>query len=233
VREHREADAGIARRQLRGGIERQFEMHAGIVFGMEFDALRHAVQRIDFGKDHAQRAAGTQHAQEHARPRLAERAAQFLEHALRHQMRGFAVGDHLPHQQHGFRRDAKPERRIPRGKTGHAQDAYRVFGEGLGDMAKHPRLEIAHAAEGIDQHAVVALRDGIDGEVAAAQIVFQRDRSHRTDDEAAITATALAFGAGERVFLALVCGCRNTGKSRPTGWKPAASIASGVAPTTT
>ena len=30
-----------------------------------------------------------------------------------------------------------------------------------------------------------------------------------------------------------VCGCRNTGKSRPTGSKPCASNACGVAPTTT
>jgi hypothetical protein len=43
--------------------------------------------------------------------------------------------------------------------------------------------------------------DGVDGEVAAPQVVLQRDVGRGVDGEALIAAAALALGAGERVFL--------------------------------
>jgi hypothetical protein len=42
-------------------------------------------------------------------------------------------------------------------------------------MAQHARAQVALAAEGVDQRAVVASRHGVDGEVAARQVFFQRD----------------------------------------------------------
>ena len=69
-------------------------------------------------------------------------------------------------------------------------------------MAQHTCLDIANTAEWIDQRAVIRLCDGVDGEVAAAQVFFQCYRRISVDHEAAIAAPALAFGAGQRMFFA-------------------------------
>src|SRR5690606_25754890 len=67
---------------------------------------------------------------------------------------------------------------------------------------QHARLEVAHAAEGIDEVAVGVLGDGVDGEVAALEVLFEGDGRVGVDDETAVARRALAFGARERVFLA-------------------------------
>ncbi len=67
VGERGEADQVVARREPRGHVADQFDVHAGVDFGMVLGALRHAVQRFDFGQHHRQRAAVVQRAQERRR----------------------------------------------------------------------------------------------------------------------------------------------------------------------
>jgi hypothetical protein len=68
-------------------------------------------------------------------------------------------------------------------------------------MAEHARLQVALAAEGVDQGAVFLLRNGVDREVAARQVLLQRDVGRRVKQEALVSRPGLAFGARERVFL--------------------------------
>src|SRR5690606_34225218 len=157
---------------------------------------------------------------------------------------------------------AETQRREARHEARRAQHTQRILGEGGADVAQYALLQVAAAAERIDQAAVGRLCDRVDGEVAAAEVLLQRHGRVGIDDEAAMAAPGFALGACPRVFLvalripghravaadrprpdlrsvrasaysSLLCGCRNTGKSRPTARNPRASIASGVCPTTT
>ena len=69
-------------------------------------------------------------------------------------------------------------------------------------MAQDPRLEVARAAERIDQPAVAIFCHGIDRQVATAEIVFDRHLFGRVERKAVVTGGSFALGAGERVFLA-------------------------------
>ncbi len=115
-----------------------------------------------------------------------------------------------------FGRHLETQAAIAGGETGDAQHAQWIFGEGRRDVTQQARLKIRAPAIGVDDLAIVVFGHGIDGQVAADQILFQGDVRCGVEGEATIAAPALAFGAGEGVFLA-VRGCRNTGKSAPTG----------------
>ena len=93
------------------------------------------------------------------------------------------------------------ERRITRGEARHPQDAHRVFGESLGDMPQLPRLEVAQSAIGIDDLARLVFGHGVDGQVAALEIVLEGDVRRKLGGEAAITRRHLALQPGERVFF--------------------------------
>jgi hypothetical protein len=82
------------------------------------------------------------------------------------------------------------------------QYPHRVFDEGLAHVAQHAGLHIARTAEGIDQHAIRILRDGVDGEVAPGEILLQADVGRGMHHEAAVAAPGLALGACQRVLLA-------------------------------
>ncbi|MNN45927.1 hypothetical protein D3C81_1602830 [compost metagenome] len=69
-------------------------------------------------------------------------------------------------------------------------------------MAQQARFEVALAAVGIDHLAVLVLGHGVDGQVAAGQVVFQADVRAGVEGEAAIALAALALGARQGVFLA-------------------------------
>jgi hypothetical protein len=56
-------------------------------------------------------------------------------------------------------------------------------------------------AEGIDQLAIGCFGHGIDGQVAAGEIFFQRDLGRRVEGEAVVAVAGLALGTGQRVFL--------------------------------
>jgi hypothetical protein len=148
------------------------------------------------------RATGMQDFEEHPRRRLFQGLLPFPPDPLGRQFSQHARCDHLAHQRQGFGRNGKAQRCQPAGEPGHAQDAQRVFHEGWRDMPQQARRQIASAAEGIDQRAIAGARDGVDGEVAPAQILLQRHSRLGMNREAAMTRAALALGAGERIFLA-------------------------------
>ncbi len=202
VHQRREADLVVAGRQRRGHVADQLDVHAGVDLGVVLRALRHAVERIDFGQHRGQRAAVMQGAQEGRGPRRAQRAHQLLPDALGHQFGELAALDHAAHQRAGLVGDGEAERGEARHEARRAQHAQRILGEGRADVAQHARLEIAFAAMGVDQAAILALRDGVDGEVAAAEVLFQRHRGRGVDHEAAMPARRLALGARQRVLLA-------------------------------
>ena len=97
-----------------------------------------------------------------------------------------------------LRRDAEAE---ARDEARRAQDAHRVFAECRADVAQHACAQILDAVMRVYQLAVRILRDGIDGEVAPRQILFQRDVTRSMDDEAFVPARGLALGARQRIFL--------------------------------
>ncbi len=71
-----------------------------------------------------------------------------------------------------LRREGETE---ARGEPRAAQDAHRIFGECVAHMAQNAGLQICLSAMGIDQVSLRILRNGIDGEIAPQQILFQCD----------------------------------------------------------
>ena len=68
-------------------------------------------------------------------------------------------------------------------------------------MPEDARAHIGRAAQGVDEFAVLRLGDGVDGQVAAAQVFFQRDIAAGVERKALVAAARLALGARQRVFL--------------------------------
>ena len=68
-------------------------------------------------------------------------------------------------------------------------------------MPQHAGFEIVRAAKGIDQIPVVVACNGIDGEIAALEILLERNVRCRVDGEAGVAWAGFTLGAGERVFL--------------------------------
>ena len=153
---------------------------------------------IDFGQQARQCLAFVEYG-EHARgPLFHQAAGKFLPDAFGNQMIDLAAGDHLAHQRDGLRSDGESEK--ARRKSRDAQDAHRVFDEGRADMAQHARGQVGNAVKGVSQRAVVGAGDGVDRQVAARQVFFERHLARRIESEAAITVAGLAFGARERVL---------------------------------
>ena len=181
-------------------------MHAAIDLGVVFGALGHAPELVEFGQQPDQRPAFAQDL-EHARgPLLHQAAADFLPHALGHQGIDLAGRHHLAHEFHGLGRDGKIGE--ARRKAGQTQNAYRVFAKRIGHMAQHAILQILLAAIGIHQvfEAVVACPvgrsgDGVDGQIAPRQVLFQRHIGSGVNHKAAIAHAVLALGASQRIFL--------------------------------
>ena len=68
-------------------------------------------------------------------------------------------------------------------------------------LAQQAGAQVVLAVVGVDDVAVGGLRHGVDGQVAALQILFQTDIGAEGADKAVITDAAFAFGAGEGVFF--------------------------------
>ena len=177
-------------------------MHAGVDLGVIVGALRHAEQAIDLGQHARERAAAAQHLEHPRRLVLHQAARELLPDALGHQRIDFAVGDHLAHQRFGLGGDLEVGE--ARREARHAQDAHGVLGECRRDMAQHLGVEVAPAAVRIDQRAVLVLGDRVDGEVAAGEVVLERDAAVGVELEAVVARAGLALGARERVLLARV-----------------------------
>ncbi len=201
VGEGAKADQTIAGRQSGRRIQGHFHMDAGIHFRMVMGWLRYPVQSIDFRQDTGQGAAGAQTMQKGRRGRFAQGPQQFLKDPFRHQMIDFTGVHHLLHQGQGFRRDDKTQPGPAGHETGCAQDAHRIFGKGVGDMAQDALVQIALAAVGIDQRALIIPGHGVDGEIAPGQILFQADVGCGQHDKTTVAAPGLALATRQGVFL--------------------------------
>ena len=120
-----------------------------------------------------------------------------------------ALLDHVLHQCQRFRRDG--ERGEAGGKPGHAQDAHRVFGEGVCHMAQHLVGQVLLTTVGVDEAGALRLLGigqghghGVDGEVAAGEIVFERDARPGVHRKALVAGRGFSLQTGQRVFLARV-----------------------------
>ncbi|MNY27466.1 hypothetical protein D3C86_1613740 [compost metagenome] len=87
------------------------------------------------------------------------------------------------------------------GEARHPQDAQGILGEGRGDVAQQPRLQIPEPAIGIVQLPALVFGDGVDGEIPAQQILFERHLGGGVTDEAGIALPLLALGARQGVLL--------------------------------
>jgi hypothetical protein len=96
---------------------------------------------------------------------------------------------------------AMREGRKARREARQPQQAHGVFDEGVGDMAQHAAAQVALAAAGVDQRAVFVARHGIDGQVAARQVLFQRHLGRGVEGEAVVARRRLALGARQRHFF--------------------------------
>ncbi len=85
---------------------------------------------------------------------------------------------------------------------------------------------------GSTRFAGFVLGDGVEGEIAARQILLQAHRCIGMEHEAFVTGCGFAFGARQRIFLA---GFRmqEDRKVRADRLEAAANMLSGVSPTTT
>jgi len=93
------------------------------------------------------------------------------------------------------------------------------------------RPQVAGAVVRIDQPPVLVQRHCIDGEIGRARSSSSETLGRWTTNPC--SPDRLALGAGQPRYSSWVSGCRNTGKSRPTGRNPRAIISSGEPPTTT
>src|SRR5690606_33710051 len=128
--------------------------------------------------------------------------ADLLPAALGGQVLQFPGLGQLSHQRQGVRRDTKTQRCIAGGKAGDAQYPQRVFGKGRRDMTQQAGLQVLLPPIGIDDLTLVIHGHGVDGQVAALQVLLQGDRGVGVEGEAAVAVTTLALGSGQRVLLA-------------------------------
>ena len=164
----------------------------------------HAEQPVQFRENPRQRAAVAQGFDKALRPRFAQGTHRFRPDPLRHQVVDFTAGDHGPHQVQRFRRDPEAQRRVAGAEAGNAENAHRVFGERRRDMAQPAGFEIAGAVVRVDQVTARVAGHGIDGQIAAPQVVFQRDFRRGVNAEPMVAGRGLALGAGQRILLVRV-----------------------------
>ena len=174
-------------------------MHAGVDLGVVVGALRHSPQALDLGQQARQRTALAQHVEHPRRPGFHQAARQLLPDAFGHQRIDFAGRDHAAHQHHRLGRDAEVGK--ARREARQPQDAHRVFGERLADVAQQLCFEVAAPAVRVDQRAVLGLRHRIDRQVAARQVLLERHVGRGVESEAAVAGRRLALGAREGVLL--------------------------------
>lgn len=67
---------------------------------------------------------------------------------------------HFAHQRHGFVSNTETQMRIASGKARYAQYAQRIFTKGGRDMAQQTFIQIVTSVVGIDDLAVIILREG-------------------------------------------------------------------------
>jgi hypothetical protein len=110
--------------------------------------LRHAVQALDFGEDHRERAALAKDAEVHLGMRRAERLLGLRPYALGDERVALAARDQSPHELRRLRRDREAEFCEACGEARHAQDADGVLDEGVRDVAQKTRLRSSRPPKG-------------------------------------------------------------------------------------
>jgi predicted aminopeptidase len=198
--QNREA-RGRRRIQAHGAFERHHDVNAGVDFRMPARGLRHAVERCDLGKDHLERTALAQGEKEELGVRLAQGPLSLLPDPLGYQRIDFAIPDHFLHQGARLRRNREPTIAEAGREACYPQHADRVFDESFRDVAQDTSLQIIGATKRIDEFAGRTLRDGIDRQIAPAQILRERHVGGEAHSEPAIARRDLGFQARERVFL--------------------------------
>ena len=149
---------GQAGLQLRRHVQHHHQVHPGVHFGVVVGTLRHAPEFFDLGQQVLQCAAFPQHVK-HARGRAFHQAArQLLPDTFGHQRVHLAMGDHLPHQRHGFWRHGEIVKTC--GKTRQPQDAHRVLAEGVGHVAQHLVPDVPLSAVRIDERRKISFKSG-------------------------------------------------------------------------
>ena len=108
---------------------------------------------------------------------------------------------HGAHQRQSLRGDLESQGRKARREACDPQYPHRVLDERRRDMTQHSGLEVAPAAEGIDQRTVCRLSNGIDGQIAACQIFLEGDFGTEVDGESAITGCHLALEPRQCMFF--------------------------------
>ncbi len=187
--------------QAHGLIENHERVYARVYLGVPAGGLRYTEECVDLREDALERAAFAQHFEVGAGGGLAQRLVCFLPDSLGNQRVHFAAGDHVAHECERARIDTKAERRVARSESRHAQYADRVFDECRRHVPQGARVDVALAAVGIDENALGGLRHGIDGEIAAREILLERHLGAELHRESAIARGDLALAAGERVLL--------------------------------
>src|SRR5712664_2241106 len=129
---------------------------------------------------------------------LSEPPGKFLPDALGDEVVGLPRSHHAAHEIHGFFINPEAE---ARGEARDPQDAHRVLGEGLAHMAQYAIFQIAFSTKGVYESPLLALRHGVDGQVAAPEIVLERDVGGSLHREALVAAAALPLGGRNRVLL--------------------------------
>ena len=187
---------------LRSGVQDQQQVFAGIHFGVVRLGLGDTEQTVDLGQQLGQRTAVAEYTDKNFRIGLHQGAADFLPAALGRQCLQFATLSQFPHQSHGFRRNGEPHAMIAGGIAGDAQHAHRVLDERGGHMTQHAVGEVTLAAIGVYHLAVRIHGHGIDGQIAADQILLQGDVRAGVEGKPTIALAALALGASQRILLA-------------------------------
>lgn len=156
---------------------------------------------IEFGQDVGERAALPQRVLKAFGVGFRQGFLQFLPDSFRHQAAGFAGIHHAGHQPVSFRRNAEAQVFEAGQETGGAQNAHRVFDEGVRYVPEHAVLQVARTVVRVDQPAVAVLGHGVDGQVAPRQVFFQRGGGREVHAETFVAGGGFAFGARQRILF--------------------------------
>jgi hypothetical protein len=107
----------------------------------------------------------------------------------------------VAHQGHGLGGHSKPKRREAGGEAREPQDPHRIFDECRRYMTQHESFQVALPAERVDERPIGGLRNGIDGQIAAREILLKTDFRPELDRKAAISGRSLSLAAGKRIFF--------------------------------
>ncbi len=137
--------------------------------------LRDSEQRSDLREYDFQCATFAQLLEKHARVSYRQRRLCLLPNTIGDQRVGLPIRDDAPHQVRCLDGDSKAQLVKSCREFRDPENPNRVFDKRVRHMSKYTFADIAHAIERVDEFAVGIFCDGVDRQVASAQIVFERD----------------------------------------------------------